>query len=101
MTSSPGRRPSQLPRSDLDGARIRLGLDAGALPDDVRAAFQRYALEHHPDRGGDAEAFRLGVEAYRLLSQPPARASNVVFFTRQRSWRGLLRRVRPRFRLRR
>lgn len=31
-----------------------LGISANATPDDVEAAYRRLAMEHHPDRGGDA-----------------------------------------------
>ena len=97
----PAPRPPRSALSELDAARARLGVAPGAPPEAVRAAFQRYALEHHPDRGGDPEAFRLGVEAYHLLGRAPAPAPNVVFFTRRRGWRALLRRARSPFRSRR
>ena len=31
-----------------------LGLEPTAAPEEVRAAYHRLALVHHPDRGGDA-----------------------------------------------
>jgi hypothetical protein len=101
MTSISDPHPSHSSLSELDAARARLGLASDAPPQVVRAAFQRYALEHHPDRGGDPEAFRLGVDAYHLLGQAPPPAPNVVFFARRRRWRALLRRARSPFRPRR
>ena len=44
-----------------------LGLRAGANRAEVTEAFRRYALNHHPDRGGDPAAFQAGLDAYRLL----------------------------------
>ena len=50
----------------------------------VTESFRRYALRHHPDRGGDAAAFQAGVDAYRSLigrRRPPA---DLVFHRRSR-----------------
>ena len=44
-----------------------LGLSAGASLLEVRRAFQRRALETHPDQGGDAESFQRVQRAYRKL----------------------------------
>ena len=52
------------PRAD---ARDVLGLPAGASHAEVKAAWQRFAAEHHPDRGGDAETFKRGRAAYEAL----------------------------------
>jgi hypothetical protein len=41
-----------------------LGVPAGAPLEEVKAAFRRKALEHHPDRGGDAAAFIAVKRAY-------------------------------------
>ena len=44
-----------------------LGLSADASLEDVQRAYKRLALEHHPDRGGDKEAFqRIKAAADRL-----------------------------------
>ena len=68
-------------------------MSPGATPDEVTAAFRRFALRNHPDRGGDPDRFRAGAEAYRrLLAAPgPAAASagsgsrvDVVFHRRAR-----------------
>lgn len=60
------RRMEELLRS-LGGARdcfADLGLSARATAAEVKAAYRRLAKEHHPDRGGDAAAFRRINEAY-------------------------------------
>jgi hypothetical protein len=46
------------------GALETLGLADGATADEVKAAFRRLALLHHPDRGGDAAKFREMLAAY-------------------------------------
>lgn len=43
---------------------VRPGADGAELTD----AFRRYALRHHPDRGGDPVVFQQGVEAYRRMT---------------------------------
>ena len=55
-----------------------------AAPDAVAEAFRRYALRHHPDRGGDPATFQAGVDAYRQMIQPPRAPANVVFHRRRR-----------------
>jgi curved DNA-binding protein len=52
----------------LPQARAILGLTSEASSQDVLAAFRASAKLAHPDRpGGDADRFRLVLEAYRLL----------------------------------
>src|SRR5262249_19293213 len=51
---SPGRLPERAPTS----AWAVLGIDRGASLADIKRAFRKRALETHPDRGGDAEAFK-------------------------------------------
>ena len=74
-----------------------LGVAPGASPREVRAAFRRFATAHHPDRGGDPDRFRAGVDAYRRLTgtttvPAPAMATataDVVFHRRRRGLRRL------------
>mgnify|MGYP005993894223 CR=1 FL=1 len=35
-----------------------LGVASDAASEDVKRAYRRLALKHHPDRGGDAETFK-------------------------------------------
>ena len=54
-------------RPDLP-AHETLGVRPGAGRREVTEAFRRYALRHHPDRGGDPARFQAGVDAYRRLT---------------------------------
>jgi molecular chaperone DnaJ len=51
-----------------------LGIEKNASAEDVKNAFRRLALQHHPDRGGDAEKFKEANEAYQVLSDSQKRA---------------------------
>lgn len=51
----------------------RLGLPMDASGDDVKRAFRRLAVKHHPDKGGDAEEFKQIAHAYEVLSDPKKR----------------------------
>ncbi|MCC6579543.1 MAG: molecular chaperone DnaJ [Phycisphaeraceae bacterium] len=54
-----------------------LGVEKGASADDIKRAFRKLAMKHHPDRNpGDAEAevkFKEASEAYEVLSDPDKR----------------------------
>lgn len=47
-----------------------LGLQPGASPEEIKKAFKRAAMQHHPDRGGDESQFKKINEAYEVLSDP-------------------------------
>lgn len=51
-----------------------LGLAIDALPKDIRKAFQRLSMKHHPDRGGDSATFAKINNAHKVLSDPERRA---------------------------
>jgi len=60
-----------------------------ATRSEITDAFRRFALRHHPDRGGDPTRFQMGLDAYRRLSGtslPGAgrQAADVVFHRRAR-----------------
>ena len=61
-----------------------LGVQPGATPLEVTEAFRRYALHHHPDRGGDPAAFQAGVDAYRSLTGRRRAPADLVFHRRAR-----------------
>jgi molecular chaperone DnaJ len=50
-----------------------LGLSKDASDDEIKKAFRRVAIEHHPDRGGDEAKFKEANEAYEVLKDPTKR----------------------------
>ncbi|MFN5356966.1 MAG: DnaJ domain-containing protein [Bacteroidota bacterium] len=64
---------------DSAGHYVVLGLGPSATAAEIRKAYHRLALRHHPDTNpGDASAaerFRRLAEAYRVLSDPELRAA--------------------------
>ena len=65
-----------------------LGVGPDATGPELTEAFRRFALRHHPDRGGDADRFQAGLDAYHRMtgSKRPTRtgAADVVFHRRTR-----------------
>lgn len=51
-----------------------LGVARNASQSDIKAAFRKKAMEHHPDRGGDAKKFKEINEAYQALGSAETRA---------------------------
>lgn len=51
-----------------------LGLQRGCSEDDIKKAYKRLALKHHPDKGGDPEQFKEISHAYAVLSDGDKRA---------------------------
>lgn len=47
-----------------------LGVDKQASADEIKKAYRRLAVEHHPDRGGDEAKFKELSQAYEVLSNP-------------------------------
>jgi len=45
-----------------------LGLERNASTEDVRKAYKKLAVEHHPDRGGNPEKFKAVQNAHEVLS---------------------------------
>jgi hypothetical protein len=50
-------------------AQELLGVSRDATPADIRSAYRKKALVHHPDHGGDAKIFAQLSAAYELLSR--------------------------------
>lgn len=47
-----------------------LGVAKNASDDEIKKAFRKLAMQHHPDRGGDGAKFQEINEAYAVLSDP-------------------------------
>ncbi|KZT36872.1 protein prenylyltransferase [Sistotremastrum suecicum HHB10207 ss-3] len=50
-----------------------LGLSKTCSEIEIKKAYRRESLIHHPDKGGDEEKFKLVVEAHAVLSDPQRR----------------------------
>jgi molecular chaperone DnaJ len=50
-----------------------LGIGKSASTDEIKKAFRRAAVEHHPDKGGDEAKFKEINEAYEVLKDPSKR----------------------------
>ncbi|KAF7289095.1 hypothetical protein HMN09_01357700 [Mycena chlorophos] len=63
----------QLKRSKTKDYYKILGVSRGCSESDIKKAYRRESLKHHPDKGGDEEQFKLVVEANAVLSDPHKR----------------------------
>uniref|UniRef100_A0A0E0MPP7 J domain-containing protein n=1 Tax=Oryza punctata TaxID=4537 RepID=A0A0E0MPP7_ORYPU len=50
-----------------------LGVPPGADDGEIKRAYRRAAVTHHPDKGGDEETFKEVARAYQVLSDPGLR----------------------------
>ncbi len=50
-----------------------LGITNNATPDEIKKAYRKLAMQHHPDKGGDPEKFQKITEAYESLKDPAKR----------------------------
>ena len=81
--SAESRSSGRSTRAATDGARAAtrsttsiwetLGITARATADELKRAFRQRALATHPDRGGDAEAFRQVQRAFKEAQRRIAR----------------------------
>lgn len=51
-----------------------LGIPRTATQDEIKKAFRKLAMQHHPDQGGDVNKFQEITVAYETLSDPAKRA---------------------------
>jgi len=49
-----------------------LGVSHGASEDEVKKAYRKQAMKHHPDKGGDPEKFKEIQSAYERITNPQA-----------------------------
>lgn len=59
---------------DNDKFYTLLGVDKQASPADIKKAYRKLAIQHHPDKGGNEETFKEITRAYEVLSDPEKRA---------------------------
>ena len=45
-----------------------LGVNKTATPDEIKKAYRKLAMQHHPDKGGDITKFQEITNAYETLS---------------------------------
>ena len=57
----------------------RLGVSSDASEDEIKKAFRKKAMEHHPDRGGDIEKFKEIKAAYEVLSDERKRMAYDIY----------------------
>lgn len=50
-----------------------LGLEKNASDDEIKKAYRRLAVKHHPDQGGNEEQFKEVAEAYEILKDEKKR----------------------------
>ena len=50
-----------------------LGVPRSASPEEIKKAYKKKAMQHHPDKGGDPDQFRKVTEAYDVLSNSDKR----------------------------
>lgn len=53
-----------------------LGLAPGASDDEIKKAYRKLAMKHHPDRGGNEAEFKRIKEAYEALTNPESVRTN-------------------------
>jgi len=65
-----GGRPANVDNSKLYEV---LGVAKDASQDEIKKAYRRLAIRHHPDKGGDPEQFKELSKAYDVLMDPEKR----------------------------
>lgn len=62
-------------RRDVNNTKFYqvLGIDKNASENDIKKAYRKLAIKHHPDKGGDQEVFKELCRAYEVLSDPEKR----------------------------
>merc|ERR1719454_1610712 len=73
MGGPPGRRG---PKNDVDTTKFYkcLEVDKNANDAEIKKAYRKLAVKHHPDKGGDQEKFKEITRAYEVLSDSEKRS---------------------------
>jgi DnaJ family protein A protein 2 len=73
MGGMPGGRRG--PPREVDNKKYYdlLGVDKNATYDQIKKAYRKLAIKHHPDKGGDPEKFKEITNAYETLSDKDKR----------------------------
>jgi DnaJ family protein A protein 2 len=66
------RRPAS--RADTTKLYETLGVSKEASQAEIKKAYRKLAIQHHPDKGGDEEKFKEITRAYEILSDAEKRA---------------------------
>ena len=53
---------------------VTLGVDEMSTDKEIKVAYRKLSLKHHPDKGGDAAVFKQVSRAYEVLSDGEKRA---------------------------
>ena len=65
-----------------------LGVPRTATADEIKKAYRKLAMEHHPDKGGDINKFQELTNAYETLSDPDKRSQYDSPAPRQQNFQG-------------
>merc|ERR1711977_142375 len=60
--------------ADTTGLYKILGVDKDASDSEIKKAYRKLAMKHHPDKGGDPDTFKGMTEAHTILSDPEKRS---------------------------
>merc|ERR1712054_289670 len=62
------------PPADTTGLYKILGVEKDASESEIKKAYRKLAMKHHPDRGGDPDTFKEMTEAHTILSDSEKRS---------------------------
>lgn len=65
-----------------------LGLESNATTEEVKQAYRKLAMKHHPDRGGDEAEFKKIKEAYEAITSGRANSPNFGSYRSNGPFRG-------------